>query len=258
LAEQPVSQDGAPLGVPAAPRLSASFPPIEIIVPVHNEAATIRSTLQEFHRVAVAAGLDVRFQVSEDGSADGTAEVVAELAHELPITLASTSARKGYTRAVLDGLRATTRPVVGYIDGDGQCDPASLCRLVEALEGADLAIGHRSPRVDTAYRRLMSGAFGLAYRALCHVELKDPSYAYGLIRRPALDRVLAGRVGVLPQGFWWEFNARAIRAGIVIRQVPMSHRPRPAGSTQIYTLRQIPRVAFEHIVGLWRLRQDLA
>jgi glycosyltransferase involved in cell wall biosynthesis len=238
--------------------MSRPFPPIEIVVPVHNEAATIRNTLQEFHRVAAAAGLDVLFQVSEDGSTDGTAEVVAELAHELPVTLASTSARKGYTPAVLDGLRATSRPVVGYIDGDGQCDPAGLCSLVEALDGADLVTGYRSPRVDSAYRRLMSGAFGVLYRALFRVKLKDPSYAYGLIRRPALDRVLAGRIGLLPQGFWWEFNARALAAGVITRQVPMRHRPRPAGSTQIYTLRQIPRVAFEHIVGLWRLRQDLA
>lgn len=234
------------------------FPPIEIVVPVHNEARSIAGTLQEFHRVATRAGLDVLFQVSEDGSTDGTAQVVADLARVVPIILASTPARKGYSRAVLDGLRATTRPVVGYIDGDGQCDPADLRRLVEALEGADMVIGYRSPRADTRYRRALSGGFGLLYRLLFRVKLKDPSFAYGLIRRAALDRVLTGRVGFLPQGFWWEFNARAAAAGIAPRQVLIHHRARSAGSTKVYTPEKIPRIAFEHIIGLWRLRRDLA
>lgn len=238
--------------------MSDPFPPVEIVVPVHNEALSIGGTLQEFHRVATRAGLDVLFHVSEDGSSDGTAQVVADLAHELPIILDSAPGRKGYSRAVLDGLQATTRPVVGFIDGDGQCDPADLRRLVDALEGADMVTGYRSPRADTRQRRAMSGAFGLVYQLLFRVNLKDPSNPYGLIRRPALDRVLTGRVGFLPQGFWWEFNARAAAAGIDVRQIPIHHRARSAGSTQVYTLKKVPRIAFEHIIGLWRLRRDLA
>ncbi len=238
--------------------MSSPFPPIEVVVPVHNEALSIAGTLQEFHQVAAQAGLDVLFHVSEDGSTDGTAKVVSDLAHEVPIILASTPGRKGYSRAVLDGLRATTRPVVGFIDGDGQCDPADLPRLAEALEGADMVTGYRSPRADTRYRKAISGGFGLLYRLMFRVKLNDPSNPYGLIRRPALDRVLTGRVGFLSQGFWWEFNARAAAAGIDVRQIPIHHRARSAGSSQVYTLKKIPRIAFEHIIGLWRLRRDLA
>ena len=104
----------------------------------------------------------------------------------------------------------------------------------------------------------MSGAFKLVYERLFPVRLKDPSCPYLLITRPALDRVLVGDLGILTQGFWWEFNARAAGAGLKVTQVPVSHRVRAAGVTQVYKPRRIPGIATKHLRGLWALRADIA
>src|SRR5207302_2551943 len=105
---------------------------IDIVLPAHNEADSIGATLREFHEVAQAGGLTVRFIVSEDGSSDATVAIVRALAATLPITLLTEARRKGYSRAVTDGLRASTADLVACVDADGQCDPRDLVRLVRA------------------------------------------------------------------------------------------------------------------------------
>jgi dolichol-phosphate mannosyltransferase len=232
--------------------------PIEIVLPVHNEAASIEATLREFHRVATGQGLRVRFLACEDGSTDGTKEILRSLENDLPLVARCGPERLGYSRAVVEGLQAATAPVVGFIDSDGQCDPSDLARLAEALPGNDVVFGFRDPRADLPVRKLMSAAFGVPFRLMFRVHRTDPSCPYLLIRREALDEVLRGSPGILPQGFWWEFSARVQAAGLRTAEVPVRHRPRAAGSTQVYKPGKIPRIAVVHLLGLLALRRDLA
>jgi len=241
----------------SVPSWSADPATIDVVIPAHNEASSIGTTLREFHEVTTAAGLTVRFVVSEDGSSDGTANAVRALTASLPITLLSDPVRKGYSRAAIDGLRAATADLVAFVDGDGQCDPRDLARLRAALDGHDLVVGRRAPRHDHWSRLLISGAFGVVYRALFPVSLRDPSSPYLLIRRPALERVLEGRPGILPQGFWWEFYARAVATDLDVVEVPVRHRARTAGTTQVYRPAKLPRIAYVHLRGLLQLRREL-
>ena len=82
---------------------------IDVVLPVHNEGASIAATLREFHRVVMLeGGQPIRFVVCEDGSSDDTVPVLEKLATELPLKLISDPVRKGYSRAVIDGFRGTT------------------------------------------------------------------------------------------------------------------------------------------------------
>src|SRR5437660_124409 len=104
---------------------------IDIVIPVHNEGASIAATLHEFHEtVAGRQKIPIRFVICEDGSSDDTVPVLKALAGELPIKLISDPVRKGYSRAVIDGLRASDSEWVACIDSDGQCDPADFHSLV--------------------------------------------------------------------------------------------------------------------------------
>jgi glycosyltransferase involved in cell wall biosynthesis len=237
---------------------SASRIPIDVVLPVHNEAASIEATLREYREVTQKeTNADVRFVVSEDGSKDGSPELLKKLSAELPIHLITGPERKGYSRAVVDGFRATQSDIVGFIDSDGQCDPRDLAVLLKEIDSYDLVIGYRNPRKDHWIRILMSGAFGTVYRMLFPITLRDPSCPYLLIKRPSLLKILEGKVGVLKQGFWWEFNARAKAAGLKIKEVPVAHRVRAAGETQVYKPTKVPGIAYEHICGLFTLRAEL-
>jgi len=221
-----------------------SSAPIDVVLPAHNEGDGIASTLREFYEVVTTkGGIAVRFVVAEDGSTDNTVEVLNGLKDEFPLQLLSFSERKGYSKAVVDGLRATTSDVVAFIDSDGQCDPADFASLIEALPTADLVIGYRNPRHDAGYRKVMSFAFKTVYERIFPVRLKDPSCPFLLVKRPALEAILRGNPGLLRQGFWWEFNARAQSAGLTVRQLPVHHRARTEGETKVYRPAKIPGIA---------------
>lgn len=229
---------------------------IEVVLTAHNEEGTIGTTIREFLGAADLYALDVDILVAEDGSSDHTRDVVAGTEREHGrIRLTPPSQQKGYSRAVADAYRLTRRDVVVCCDGDGQYDPGDLPRLLDALSPGVVVAGARSPRRDSRSRLLASWAFGCVYRLVTGVRMQDPSSSFvAAFRRDVLSILPAAPV--LPQGFWWEFFARADAAGLEILEVPVSHRRRD-GTTRIYRLRRLPRIVLVHLAGLVRLRNEL-
>ncbi len=226
---------------------------IDLVMPVHNEATTIASTIRSWVAVAQAQHLALRVFVAEDGSTDGTREVLERLAEEVPLELVGGGARRGYSLAVVEAIRATSAPTVCCIDSDGQCDPADLSRLLARHLSAPVVVGIRTPRRDPWPRRAMSGSVRLAVRLLHGVQLADPSCPF-VVAEGEIVRSVAAADPVLAQGYWWEFHVRLHRAGITPAEVPVAHRERLAGDSRVYLPRHLARIAWTHGRGLLALR----
>jgi len=229
---------------------------VELIVVAHDEEAAIEGTIMGF--LDAAEGLiDLEILVAEDGSVDQTRNVVGEIASSgMPIRLTPAAGRKGYSRALVDACRLTRRELIAFCDGDGQYDPADLPALVARVSPGTVVVGARTPRHDAKARMVASRAFGLAYLLLFRLRLKDPSSPFVVARRDDVLEMLPAHP-VLPQGFWWEFYARADAAGLQIVEIPVAHRVRAEGSTRVYRPIKMPRIALVHLAGLVRLRREL-
>lgn len=227
---------------------------LEVLLPVHNEAESIEFTLGEIYQ-AISYVANMRFIVSEDGSADGTPQILEDLATRYPMKLITGLERKGYSRAVIDGLQMLEAPYVLCLDSDGQCDPADFAEFWSSRERADVLIGWRVERQDTRLRKLLSGTFKLYYRALFGIPVHDPSCPFVLAPRD-IAKQLIPQLGVLSQGFWWEFVARVWSYGYSIEELPITHRPRAAGQTQVYRLHKLPGIGWTHATGLVQIWQD--
>jgi dolichol-phosphate mannosyltransferase len=230
--------------------MTASAHDLDILLPVHNEAASISGTVEELcdH---ISKFVRCRFIICEDGSRDGTKEVLRSLAQNMPMVLVLSEERKGYSRAVTDGMRRVRAPYVLCLDSDGQCDPADFEKIWRARCESDIVIGWRVKRADHPARRFMSRLFYLPYRLLFRIPIHDPSCPYVLIAKKVVDR-LVDEMGEMQQGFWWEFVARAHRRGYGIRELPIHHRGRSSGASQIYQLSRLPGIACSHVVALFR------
>src|SRR5512134_3500747 len=117
-----------------------SAPRVLVIVPAHNEEASLPTTLDELRRTA--PGRDVL--VVDDGSRDGTAQV----ARERGVPVVSHPVNLGVGGALQTGFRWALRH--GYdvgvqLDADGQHDPAFLEALLAPVLGGtcDVSIGSR-------------------------------------------------------------------------------------------------------------------
>lgn len=226
-------------------------PELQIIVPVHNEAESIGATLREWHQ-ELSRRVTMEFVVCEDGSTDDTTTVLTELSEQFPLRLLTAPGRKGYARAVLDGLTVATAPFILAIDGDGQLDPKDFWSFWERRHQHDVTIGWRIARADPVFRRAMSRAFRMWYRVLFTVPVHDPSCPFVLMQQRAV-RTLVPRLGVLRQGIWWEVTARAAGAGLNLAEIPIRSRRRAAGGTRVWKPRKLPGIVVAHGLGLIRI-----
>ena len=229
---------------------------VQVVMPVHNEATSIEATIMEICQ-ELSPQVDVQFVICEDGSTDGTKEILMDLSKRVPMKLIMSDERKGYSSAVIDGFKATEAAFVLFLDSDGQCCPSDFWQFWERRTQYDVVVGWRVTRADPLFRQLMSRAFKLVYRALFHVPAHDPSCPYLLIHQRVLVE-LTPELGVLEQGFWWEFLARVHRRGFKLTEVPIEHRRRQAGSSLIYKPHKLPRIGISHLAGLLKIWRETA
>tara|TARA_Y100000389_G_C17468630_1_gene528123 strand:+ start:1405 stop:2121 length:717 start_codon:yes stop_codon:yes gene_type:complete len=231
---------------------------VTLVTPVHNEGESIYSTIVEFFDCYKESDISVNFIISEDGSNDNSVDQIQQLQKIYPVQLISDPIRKGYSRAVIDGLKMVNTDVVSFIDSDGQCDPKDLERLLTKFNGKNLVIGNRENRNDSFIRKMMSLAFKTVYEMLFNTKLKDPSCPYFVTSLENLNKILnTPNLGILKQGFWWEFYARAISRDIKFVQLDINHRKRSAGNTVVYRPTKLPKIVIEHLIGLFQLKKLL-
>jgi len=225
---------------------------LQILMPVYNEATSIKDTINEIFET-LKGKIEFEFIISEDGSSDGTKEILAELKQKYPMTLISEPGRKYYSKAVIDGIKKANADYLLIKDSDGQCDPNDILNFWKLRDESDLINGYRHPRYDFAYRRFISKLFYLFYKLLFNVPLRDPSFAYVFMSKKVYSR-LNDFLPLMPDGFFWEFNARAKKLNYKFNEIKINHRKRSSGDTKIYTLKNLPRIAYKNGIGLIKLR----
>ena len=57
-----------------------------------------------------------------------------------------------------------------------------------------------------------------------------------------------------PDGFSWEFNARAKIKGFKFKEIKIIHKKRKYGETKIYTYKNLPRIAIRHLIGMLKIK----
>lgn len=226
-------------------------PELEILLPVYNEAGSIEATVREIYD-EWSPRISSRFLICEDGSNDDTREILRRLAESLPMKLILSEERKGYSRAVKDGMKVLQAPYLLCMDSDGQCDPTDFARFWNVRAESDVVVGWRINRADTALRKLMSRIFYRIYQLFYGVPVHDPSCPYVLVRKHVIDKLL-DELGAMQQGFWWEFVARVHRHGFSILELPVNHRVRSSGTTQVYRLSKLPAIGWRHFLALWKI-----
>jgi glycosyltransferase involved in cell wall biosynthesis len=231
---------------------------LTIIMPAHNEAQGIFKTLLEIDEFTPPL-CDLTIFVSEDGSSDNTRQEVmnaSKNAKNCKIQLSSNSKRLGYSRAVLRGIRECKTEWIGFMDADGQYDPRDIQKLLDSLTENKLVCGYRNPRNDSKLRIIYSRFFNLAYRSFGGPKLIDPSSPFIFCSTNDIS-YLNAISPLLNYGFWWEFQMRLAANGVKVKEIPVAHRKRVSGSTQVYKLSKMPKIIVTHLIGLAKLKKQL-
>ncbi len=164
---------------------------VSLITPTYNERENIPLLAEEIFAVVRAyPDIDLELIVVDDNSPDGTGDVAEQLRDRYPVKVVHRAGRLGLGSAVLEGFKASDRPLLGVMDADLSHDPAVLPALITHLAKHDIAIGSRyllDSRVEKWpwYRKLISQTGVFFARLLTGVQ--DPLTGYFFLHRPVVD-----------------------------------------------------------------------
>jgi hypothetical protein len=235
------------------------MPKVLIIIPAYNEAESLGHVL-----AAVKASVpQASIAVIDDGSQDNTGAIAESsgcIALRLPYNIGIGSAEQvGFRYAVRFGYDIVVRN-----DGDGQHNPAEIPLLLERLQtmDADMVIGSRyledrgyiTPRLRRAGITILSSVISLISRT----RITDATSGF----RAFNQRAIALCTGFYPQDYpepesivlFW-------RAGLRVREIPVSMNPRYGGKSSIRNIDSavyMAKVLLAIFIDLFREPPNLA
>jgi glycosyltransferase involved in cell wall biosynthesis len=204
---------------------------ISIIVPVYNEARTVRQVIERLLQIPLPAPREII--VVNDGSTDGTREVLDSIAPVdgvLSIVHASVNGGKG--SALRIGFSRARGTIVAIQDADLELDPVQLASLVQPiLDGdADVVYGSRflngrppGPWLSVAANRGLTWFTNVLFRG----RLTDMETCYKIMAAPVARslELESNRFDIEP-----EITAKLLRQRRRIVERPVKFDPRNRAS----------------------------
>jgi glycosyltransferase involved in cell wall biosynthesis len=163
---------------------------VTVVLPVHNNAATLAPLCEQLK--AVLKGMELGFELLfvNDASTDASSETMKGLARQhLEVTLLELSRNVGQHIAVLHGLSKASGEVCIVMDADLQDPPSLLPSLWAArADGVAAVFGGRRGRYQSSARHFTSGL----YKRVQHIITGLPLDAgmFVLMERPLVEALL--------------------------------------------------------------------
>ena len=180
---------------------------ISIVLPVHNEYENLHTLLKDWDdELKNISTIRHEFIIVEDGSTDGTKELIVELQNKFPIKNLSSDKKRGYSKAVLDGIKASNGKYILCTDSDNQIKVQSLVENINKLPGKNsFLFGNRNPRKDPIQRIIYSKLFKILHDILFSSKLSDPSCPFVLGEKNTFSKLPEDLLLKMHEGFWWGF-----------------------------------------------------
>ena len=239
--------DATPLDSGTTPVSGWASRQLAVVVPTLNESANVPVLVGLLHQVLV--GIEWEIVFVDDDSRDGTADVARRLAQTDPrVRCMQRIGRRGLASACIEGILATSAPVVAVMDADLQHDETLLPRMYAALVEGDLDIVVASRYVAggslgalTETRAAISGFATKLSRLIVKSDLADPMSGFFMLRRAAFDAAVRNLSG---QGFkilldLFASSPRPLR----FREIAFTFRERRFGESKLDSM-----VAWEYLM----------
>lgn len=220
---------------------------LTIIVPVFNEEESLPAFFRELDRFVETAPLVTRALFINDGSTDSSLKILTENCRERQAfcSVLTLDGNYGLSTAIKAGIDHCSTSLIGYIDADLQTRPADFLTYLGFFPEYDMVNGIRQNRQDGLIKKL-SSKFANAYRRLmindgildtcCPLKILKASFARQMPFFVGMHRFIPALVQL---------------QGGKVKQLPVTHYPRYAGSSKYHLWNRLIGPFFDTLAFRW-------
>jgi len=229
---------------------------MSMVLPVYNEAETLREFFGELIAAVEPLEFDVELVFINDGSTDDSLAVMRRIKDEfgsrIDVLILDFARNFGHQATVTAGIEHSTGEVILIMDTDMQDDPAVIPEMVEKWRaGAEVVYATRTSRREGLLVQFLFNAYYRVFSSITPIKIPHAAGNFGLI-----DRRVAEEIRRLP-----EHNRYypGLRAWVGFRQdgVDAPRRGRPDGRSRV-GLVGLSELAFDAFFGFSALPLRLA
>jgi dolichol-phosphate mannosyltransferase len=216
---------------------SAKLPLLSIIVPTFNERDNVRELVERLDHCLTELAWEIIFV--DDDSCDGTLDVLRDISRsDSRVRLLHRIGRRGLASAVVEGILATSSPLVAVLDCDLQHDETLLPKMIEHLltVDCDVVVASRYMKTGsvgdwTKRRLLFSRAATTLADFVLRSELTDPMSGFFMIKRNAFDQVVRR---LSNQGYKILLDILlSAQPSLRVKEIPYTFRDRIRGESKL-------------------------
>jgi dolichol-phosphate mannosyltransferase len=209
---------------------------LSVVVPTFNERDNVSELLQRLEQCLAGLAWEVIFV--DDDSHDGTLDVLREICRsDSRVRRLHRIGRRGLASAVVEGVLATTSPLLAVMDCDLQHDETVLPTMLERLLAADCDLVVASRYMETgnvgnwAKKRLFFSRVATRLADLVlPMKVTDPMSGFFMIKRDAFDLVVRH---LSNQGYKILLDILLSAPSLHIEEVPYTFRTRIHGESKL-------------------------
>jgi glycosyltransferase involved in cell wall biosynthesis len=166
---------------------------LSVVVPFYNPGPSVGTTVRRLVDLARNAGIGLEVIAVSDGSTDGSETHVTGIGPEVRLLVQPVNRGKG--AALRRGFAAARGRAVGFVDADGDIDPAHLLAYLEVLRsGGDVVYACKrsgaSASESSGFRKLVSLGFSSLVTVLFRHGVRDTQTGCKILRREVAADVL--------------------------------------------------------------------
>jgi glycosyltransferase involved in cell wall biosynthesis len=202
-------------------------PDVSVVVPVVERYGDLKQLTAEFSAAIARLGLSAEWIFVVDEGQRGALPQLREIqaAAEQEVSIVLLGGAFGESAALTVGLERARGQRIVTLAAYFQVEPRGLGAAFAALDaGADMVVGRRYPRTDSAFNRLQSRLFHGILRGVTSTDFHDISCGFKVMKRQVARElnIYGGLHRFIP--------VLALNRGFTVHEVPLAQRSEDRGT----------------------------
>lgn len=220
---------------------------LTIIVPVFNEEESLPVFFLELDSFVATAPLVTKVLFVNDGSTDNSLKLLSTFRRERQTfaTVLSLDGNYGLSTAIKAGIDHCDTALIGYIDADLQTRPSDFLTYLQFFPEFDMVNGIRLKRQDNLIKKLSSKIANAYRRLMINDRIHDTCCPLKIIKT-SFARQMPFFIGM------HRFIPALVQLqGGKVKQLPVAHYPRHAGTSKYHLWNRLIGPFFDTLAFRW-------